>query len=142
MPEYLKYNFNGYLYKDRKKYAYFYLVPIVTILLLLFYSYKKEAYNVYETNAKTICNEVCQITFYFPYKEGFSYDFIKINGKKYEVEETFFGDVMLDSSNEGIQSITLKVKEYEGKNQEFVRLQIYKNKEKFIKKIIKIMKER
>lgn len=142
MQEYLKYNLNSYLRKDRKKYIYFYFVPVIIIFFLILYSYKKEAYNVYETNAETICHDVCTLTFYYPYREGFTYDFIKINGNKYEIEETFFGDVVLDSSNEGIQSITLKAKEYEGKNKEFVKLQIYKNKEKLIKKIIKIMKER
>lgn len=142
MQEYLKYNLNSYLRKDRKKYAIFYLVPILIVLATFLYAIKKDAYSVYETNAETLCNDSCMLTFYYPYREGFTYDFIKINGSKYEIEETFFGDVVLDSSNEGFQSITLKVKEYEGKNQEFVKLQIYKNKEKLIKKIIKIMKER
>lgn len=142
MQEYLKYNLNRYLRKDRKKYVYFYLVPFVLLFTLILCSYKKDAYSVYETNAQTLCNNECTLTFYYPYKEGFTYDLIKINGRKYEIEETFFGDVMLDSSNEGIQSMTLKVKEYEGKNQEFVRLQIYQNKEKMLKKIMKIMKER
>lgn len=142
MQEYLKYNLNSYLRKDRKKYVYFYLVPFAILFTIIWWSYKKDAYSVYETNAQTLCNDTCMLTFYYPYSEGFTYDFIKINGSRYEIEETFFGDVVLDSSNEGIQSMTLKVKEYEGKNQEFVKLQIYKNKEKMLKKIIKIMKER
>lgn len=142
MKEYLKYNLNSYLHKDKNKYVFLCFVPLIIIVFLLFYSYEKKAYSVYETNAETLCDVDCNLTFYYPYTEGFYYDFIKINEKSYEIEDIYFGDIVLDSSNEGIQNITLKVKEYKGKNQEFVKLQIYKNKEKLIKKIVRIMKER
>lgn len=142
MTEYLKYNLNCYLRRDKKKYTLFWILPIFSIFLLLLCSFKIMAYNVYETNAETLCEENCNISFYYPYQEGFSYDFIKINGKKYEVENIFFGNILLDSSNVGIQNITLIAKEYKGKTNEFVKLQIYKNKETLVNKIWKIMKER
>ncbi len=142
MKEYLKFNLNRYLRRDRNRYAYLCFVPLCILFCLVVYSLQKEVYNVYETSAQTVCEETCIISFYYPYTEGFYYDYIKINGQKFEVEEKQFGDVVLDSSNVGVQNIALKVKEYQGKNQEFVKLQIYKNKEKLLKKIIKIMKER
>ncbi len=142
MKEYLRYNQNNYIHKDRKKYAYFSFLPFFLIAFLLIFIVRKEAYSVYETNAQTLCEESCNISFYFPYQEGFTYDFIKINGKKVEIEELFFGNTLLDSSNIGMQSVTLKVKEYKGNNNEFVKLQIYKNKENMLKKIWKIIKER
>lgn len=142
MKEYLKYNQNNYLHKDRKKYAYFSFLPFILISVVFLFIVRKEAYSVYETNGQILCEESCSITFYYPYQEGFSYDFIKINGQKIEIEELFFGNVILDSSNIGMQSITLKAKEYKGNHNEFVKLQIYKNKEKMLKKIGKIIKER
>ena len=142
MNEYIKYNQHSYLQKDRKKYTFFWFTPILILIVLFAYTFKKEAYNVYETTAETLCDEECTIHFYYPYSEGFTYDFIKINDRSYEIENIIFGNVVLDSSNIGLQGITLKVKEYKGKNNEFVKLQIYKNKEKMIKKIAKIIKER
>ncbi len=142
MKEYLKYNLNSYLKKDRNKYTLFCFFPLLIFFFLFYYSYKITVYNVYETNAETVCEDKCNLTFYYPYQEGFYYDFIKINGTKYEVENIFFGNAMLDSSNIGIQSITLVVKEYKGNTNEFVKMQIFKNKERLLKKIWKIIKER
>lgn len=134
MKEYLKYNQCTYLQKDNKKYAFCYLIPLFIIFFLLIYSLKKDAYNVQEMNAEVACLEDCSLTFYYPVTSGFYYDFIKINEKKYEIEDVIFGNMILDSSNIGVQKITLKAKEYKGKQGEFVKLQIYKNKEKLIKK--------
>lgn len=142
MKEYLKYNQNAYIYKDQKKYAFFYLVPLIFIFFLLIYSLKKDAYNVQEINAEVIGVENDSLSFYYPIVNGFYYDFIKINEKKYQIEDVTFGNTILDSSNVGMQNITLKVKEYKGKQGEFVKLQIFKNKEKLLKKIAKIIKER
>ena len=71
-----------------------------------------------------------------------NYELIKINGKEVEIEEIVFGDVLLSENNIGMQVITLKIKEYKGNNNEFVKLQIYKNKENLFRKVIKIVKER
>ena len=62
--------------------------------------------------------------------------------KNYEIQEVLFGEPVLDRYNTSIQNITLKLKEYKGKNNEFVVLDIFKNKESLLKKIAKIIKER
>lgn len=142
MREYLKYNLNSYLHKDEKKYRYIWIFPLCLLFTLIYITYNQYAYNVYETNAQVLCETECVLSFYYQVTEGFYYDSIKINNQTYEIEEVSFGNVMLDNLNIPHQNIALKVKEYKGKTNEFVKLQIYKNKENFIKKIYKIMKER
>lgn len=142
MKNYLKYNLLSHLHIEAKKYTILWILPIVLLFFLLYYAYRQEVYAVYETNAETLCESDCNLSFYYPVEKGFYYDYIKINEKQYEIEEVYFGSYLLDTTNVGLQKITLKVKEYQGKNNEYVNLKIFKNKEKLIKKIIKIMKER
>lgn len=142
MKNYLKYNLMSHLYNEAKKYTFIWIFPIVFLFFLMYYAYRQEVYVVFETNAETLCESECNLSFYYPIEKGFYYDYIKINEKKYEIEEVYFGNYLLDTTNVGLQKITLKVKEYQGKNNEYVNLKIFKNKEKLVKKIIKIMKER
>lgn len=142
MKEYLKYNLNSYLYNDSQKYKFLWLVPLVLFFLCIYYTYQKEVYVINETTAEVICNQECTLHTFNLVNNPLTYDFIKINNQKYEVDEILFGDSVLDSQNNAIQEIILKVKEYKGNNHEFVKLQIFKNKEKLLKKIYNIMKER
>lgn len=142
MQNYLKYNLYSYLNKERKKFRIISVSIVIVFFLVFCYFSKIDAYNVYTTNAQIICDSECSFQFYYPVSKGFSYDFIKINGKKDKVENVVFGNVVMDSSNIGLQTILLKAKEYKGKQNEFVQIQIFKNKEKITKKIIKIIKER
>ena len=141
MQEYIKYNLHHYLRKDAKKYTFLWVIPICLFLLLVGFAYKRNAYDVLEVKGQTICNEECTIEFFYP-TESFLYEFVKINHKKYEIQEVLFGEPVLDRYNTSIQNITLKLKEYKGKNNEFVVLDIFKNKESLLKKIAKIIKER
>lgn len=142
MSDYLKYNRYNYLNKDKKRHIGIYFSSLLFVVFIILFLVNYNTYNVYNTNAQTVCDTECRLVFYYPCAESFTYEFIKINGKEFAVEETFFDEVLLNSENIGMQNITLKVKEYKGNNNEFVKLQIYKNKETLFKKIIKIVKER
>lgn len=142
MREDLKYNLNSYLQKKNNHSILFALLCFL-FLGILIASFLLDAYNIKTINAQTICEEeVCEIVFYGQAGEPFKYDFIKINEKKIEVEALNFGEVMLDNTNNAIQRITLKGKEYKGKNNEIIKVKIFQNKEKIIKKIGKIIIER
>ena len=141
MQEYIKYNLHHYLRKDAKKYTFLWVIPICLFLFLLGFAYKRSAYDVLEIKGQTFCNEECTIDFFYP-ADTFLYDFVKINHKKYDIDEVKFDDPILDSNNTAIQNITLKLKEYQGKNNEFVVVEVFKNKENLLKKIAKIIKER
>lgn len=143
MQEYLKYNLNSYLYQDKNKYLILIIIPFLMFGLVIWYTYIKEVYVTYEVSASTTCNSNdCTIRFYKEINEPFIYEYIKINNQKYEIEEVFYGNKMLDSLNNAIQELVIKAKEYKGNNNEFVKLKIYKNKEKLINKIYKVVKER
>ncbi len=141
MSEYLKYNLPSYLNKDKNKYSFFWLIPFCLFLILLFYAYKKEAYDVLEVKGQIFCQEECTINFFYPTTD-FIYEFIKINHKTYEIETVSFSDPVLDSNNNALQNISLKVKKFQGNQNEFVTMQIYKNKERLLKKIAKSIIER
>ncbi len=142
MQEYLKYNYYRYMHLDEHRFLVLSGIFLIALISICMYSMQKQTTKVYETTAQMECQEECLLEFYYPSNQAFVYDYIRINEKKFEIEAVFFGDAMLDSSNNAIQNIKLKVKEYQGNPQEFVQLQIYQNKEKFLTKIFKIIKER
>ncbi len=143
MKEYLKYNLNSYLNKGVKKQSIIIVVILISLLFLLNYAFTYYTYNTSNINAQTVCDdEMCSLQFYLQIAENLQYDFIKINGEKYFVESIDLEEVILDNNNNGFQKAILKVKEYEGKNNEIVKLQIFKNKERVITKIFKIIVER
>lgn len=141
MQEYIKWNIYRYLAMDKNKYRVLWIVPLCLFLLLLFYAYKKDAYDVIEITGQTICQEQCTIEFFYP-ATAFYGDFVKINREKYEIETISFSEPILDSNNQAIQNISLKLKKYSGTPNAFVTMQVYKNKERLLKKIARIMKER
>ncbi len=143
MNEKLKNNLPSYLNKDEKKGGIFLFLLILFLFIFILFSFTHKTYNVLNTNAQTVCeNNACTLHFYWMVDQNFEYEFIKINEKKYDVEDVKYEEVVMDSSNNGYQEIILKAKEYQGKNKEVVKLQIYKNKERVIKKIINRIMER
>ncbi len=141
MREYLKYNLQSYLLNQTKREHILLSFLIIIVFALLCFSCSYEFYNITHVNAEMICEEEnCSVTFYWQtLTSPFVYDCIKINNEKVDIEKVDFEDMMLDSSNIAYQKITLKVKEFKGNNKEIVKLQIYQNKEKIIKQIIKMM---
>ncbi len=142
MKRYLKYNLITYLEKDNKKYQYSGFITVILLTSLFVYSLKYDTYNILETTAQVLCEEECILQFFYPIKNGFNAEQIRINDKYHEIENLSFGEITIDTANIGYQKITLKAKGYKGENNKFVKLQIYKNKEKILKKIFKIIKER
>ena len=139
MNENIKYNLNNYL-QNKNNYS-----ILVFLLLFLFLgsfivSLVTDVYDRITINAETICEETtCEIVFYWQTEKILNSDFIKINDEKIEIENISFGEIALDNSNTAIQKVTLKGKEYKGKNKEIVKVKIFQNKEKIIKKIGKII---
>lgn len=143
MDEYLKYNLNSYLIKKDNIHNKGIIIAILMLLSVLLFTYKYELTIKTTINVETICeNEDCSIRFYKNIKDDFSFDNVEINKNKYKVKDLKIGEVTLDSSNDAYQEITLKLKDYQGVNNEITKLQIIKNKEKFITKIFKIIVER
>ena len=142
MREDIKYNLNSYLQK-RKKHSILVTFLFLLFITILLISITIDAYNILAINAQMVCEETnCEIVFYWQAEKPLTYDFIKINDKKVEVESINFGEVVLDNTNNAIQKVTLKGKEYQGKDNEILKIKIFQNKEKIIKKIGKIIIER
>ncbi len=142
MKEYLRFNLNSHLYKNSKKYSITWFIPLIIIIFIIIFSLTHSVYNVYDVSAIYKCDQKCTLDFYISILDGFTYDYITINNKTYEIDNILYGDIELNENNVGIQKIALEVKEYEGKNNEVVKLKIFKNKEKMLKKIYEIIKER
>ncbi len=141
MQEYVRYNLHRYLCMDKKKYIFIWIGPFLLFLLLIIVFFKLEAYQVIEIKGQTFCQQECTIQFFYPAEE-FQYEFIKINNQIYDIDKVIFSESMLDANNMAIQTITLQIPNYRGNHNEFVTVKIYKNKEKLLKKIIKIIKEK
>lgn len=142
MREDIKYNLNSYLQK-RKKHSILVTFLFLLFITILLISITIDAYNILAINAQTVCEETtCEIVFYWQAEKPLTYDFIKINDKKVEVESINFGEIVLDNTNNAIQKVTLKGKECQGKDNEILKIKIFQNKEKIIKKIGKIIIER
>lgn len=143
MHDYLKYNLNSYLQKDKNKnhcfiYVSLFFFILIIITIITFYSY-----NVITLTAQTFCDtEECELVFYWQTNRPFQYEFFKVNDKKVEIDAINFDDPILDNLNNAYQKVTLKGKEYKGENNEIVTIKIFQNKEKIIKKIGKIIIER
>ena len=144
MNDYLRYNIHNYLHSNVKKQHFLTRVGAVIFLILLLFSCNIDTYAILNTSGLTTCEEnICLVSFYITSSEKIvQYDFIKINSQKVELEEIDFGEITLDNANNAYQKVTLKIKEWRGNHNEIVKLKIYQNKEKMIKKITKIIIER
>ncbi len=144
MNDYLKYNIHNYLQGKGKKQNFLVGIGMVIFLILLFFSCYIDTYAILSTNGMTTCEEnTCFVSFYINSSgKILQYDFIKINNQKVELEEIDFGEITLDNTNNAYQKVTLKIKEWRGNHNELVKLKIYQNKEKMIKKITKLIIER
>lgn len=141
MREDLKYNLASYLQK-KNNYSFFVFLLFFLFLVLFVASLVIDTYNITTINAETNCEETCEVVFYWPVEKTMKYDFIKINDKRIEIENLKFGEIELNNTNTAFQKIALKGKEYKGENNEIVKVKIFQNKEKIIKKIGKIIIER
>lgn len=142
MKEEYKYNLINYL-NDNKKSTIFLIVIILLINCFGFMSYFITVYNTEKTTGITKCNNSeCYIEFYLQGILKNSYNFVKIKDKKYDIDYIEYTEPEIDTSNTILQKVTIKLSKYKGYNNEIVEVSLYKNKEKLIKKIYKIIVER
>ncbi len=143
MNDDIKYNLHSYLNEDKTNHKYLLGSICLFIFLFLFLSFFISNYDIVTENATTLCdNKECTIEFFWPIEKTWLCDKIKINTMDYEIEQINFEEVFMDNTNNAYQKIILKVKDYKGNNNEIVKLKIYKNKEKIIKKVLKKILER
>ncbi len=142
MNDYLKYNLPRYLkYKMTLKTSLFIGLILLLISLFGFLSFY-ETYDSYSLSAQVRCDTSCKMHFYLPTSMRFDSQFVKVGTLKYEIEDITIGEIQSDYLNNTFHDFTLKLKEYKGKNNDVVEIQLLKNKEKVIKKIWKIIVER
>lgn len=143
MRENLKYNITNYLKTDSKIQVILMFVIIVLSTILMLISFTLSIYSVETINAQTECNkEICTLHFFEMNATKEKYDFVKIKSKKYEIENINYAEASLDAANNIIQELSLKLENYQGNHNEIIELNLYKNKEKILKKIVKIILER
>jgi hypothetical protein len=143
MKEELKYNLINYLYeKNKVKTCWVMVITFLLIILFIIFMFYK-IYDVENVNAQVFCEEEnCKIMYYHYIDFNSTYDFVKINNQKYEIEELNYSDLSLDNSNNTYQSVLLYLDNYRGNNNEIVKIKLYKNKEFILKKIWHIIVER
>ncbi len=143
MKDELKYNLVTYTKEHNKKISLVTLIAglgIMTIIILLFLF---EVPDVSLFQASTICeNNNCILEFYQSENTTKNISFIKINKKKYEIQNITYSKPELDANGVIYQKVSLELKKYQAKENEIVELKIYKDKVKLIKKIMKIILER
>lgn len=143
MNENIKYNLKTYLYTENKKQ----IILCIGNLFLLFIVMLSLCYMTIEdtekANAIVVCKEEeCKIHFYQYGTLTEDWINIRIKNKKYNITKYEFGKIEWDQSNTIIQEVFLSLENYNGTNNEIIEIEICKNKERVIKKIIKIIKGR
>jgi hypothetical protein len=143
MKEEIKYNLNAYLSKNSKKEFYITLLTIILFIFLLIFINIYKINDVYEVTGQTICeNDTCKIYFYQYNFDNIKYDFCKINNESYEIADLTYSEFYLNEQNISYQEVVLSLKNYQGKNNEIVKLKFNKDKETLLKKIKEIILER
>lgn len=143
MKEEIKYNLTSYLYTENKKQiiigiAILFLFSCITFLLCFI-----KIEDCEKKNAYVICKEnECQIHFYqeeFWQKEPES---VRIKNQKYHIKTIDKQEVKINNEIEIVEEITLSLKNYQGKTNEIIEIEICKSKERMIKKILEMIKGR
>lgn len=143
MKEELKYNLTNYLITNTKKQKVITILVGLTLLILFLFSMLFKIDDIEIKNALTVCIEQnCTLKFYDNKVKNVKYDFVKVKESKYRINQIEFAEPSLDSTNGLVQEVTLKLKKYQGINNEIVEIKLYKNKEKLLKKIVKMIVER
>ena len=143
MKDELKYNLTNYLISNNKREKVITILIIFILLILLLISVILKIEDIEVFHAITTCEEKnCVLKFYRKLVKYVIYDINKIKEKKYKIKKIEFAEPGLDKENSILQEVTLNLKQYQGINNEIVEIKLYKNKEKLIKKIIRIIVER
>jgi hypothetical protein len=142
MQEYLKYNLTTYLYeKDKAKIWFITIISISLVIIFLIIMFFK-IYDVENINGQVVCDNKCNVIYYHYTNFDTYYDFVKINNKKYKIQNVEYSELSLDNQNNTFQEVALDLEDYKGNNNEIVKVKLYKNKMSIAKKIWQIVVER
>jgi hypothetical protein len=142
MQEYLKYNLTTYLYeKDKAKIWFITIISISLVIIFLIIMFFK-IYDVENINGQVVCDNKCHVIYYHYTNFDTYYDFVKINNKKYKIQNVEYSELSLDNQNNTFQEVALDLEDYKGNNNEIVKVKLYKNKMSIAKKIWQIVVER
>lgn len=143
MKEEIKYNLYNYLTTNSKIAKVVSVLIVIICILLFFVSYEMEVDTIEEFNATTICEEeICVLQFYKQSLEQNTISFVQIGKNNYNIQNVSYSAPEIDTNNVVYQKVSLELEDYSGNPNEIVKIQVYKNKEKIYKKIIKIILER
>lgn len=144
MNEFLKYNLQAFGLQTKKLSIYHPLFILLFALMFGFciYCFSLDTYKMTSTNAQVVCEEDCNLFFYTSSFDSDQVAFVKVNQKKYFDSSFSLEEPFLDEYNQAVQKVTLNLKEFQGKNNEIVTVKIFKDKEKLIKRLFKIITER
>jgi len=141
MKEQLKYNKYNYFKEERFNLLNYFIFLIFLIFIIFISTYKIDI--IEEITATTTCsNNNCTISFYNLTTRELKEEEWTIKDKTYKVEEYKYGEVMLDTNNNSLNLVTIKLKDYKGSNNEIVTLKGIKNREILVVKLFKIILER
>ena len=143
MREELRFNITNYLKVDNKKQNVIKIGVIVLSIILIYISFTISIYKVDIVNAQTTCdNKICILSYFVRNSSYEKYEFVKIKNKKYKIKNIVLEEASINENNDIIQEVSIELKDYKGINNEIVKINLLKNKEKIINKIVKIIVER
>lgn len=143
MKEELKYNTYTYF---KRKYGGTWVVTSISILALIALvifacTYKIEMVETY--SAESICEKKdCVMKLYLPTKEVHALKKIKIENKTYQVKEIQLGEAFIDTNNNPLQEVKIKIADKKILNNEIIEIKIIKQKQKLMKQFFDLMKGR
>ena len=119
--------------KEKPRKTYFLLIFIVlTLIIILKFTYNTKTYDNYRTNGIVTCNEECLIKTYIP--STLTPELLKLNNKSVTYR-ILTNEVITDEANYvTYQALAIKV-ESKLKDQEIVTLDFYYNKQRIIVKL-------
>ena len=143
MKDEYKFNLIQYLIFNNKKCIFVAILIVFILISLVTSSFIIRVFDIEKVTAQVVCeNNACTLNFYNIGLEKNNFKFVKIKEDKYYIENLVLSEPKLNADNIAFQEVSLKLKSYQGLNNEIVELKMYKNKEILIKKIFKIIIER
>jgi len=143
MKEKLKFNIVNYLKTNSRNQIIIMFIVLLLFIVLIFISSIFSIYTIDTINVQTICDkDECLLKFFKTNLNNDKYVFAKIRKKEYKIKNYVLGEASIDEDNNIIQEVSMTLKGYQGINNEIIEINLYKNKDRIIKKIAKIIVER
>lgn len=142
MKRELKYNLNKYLEINTIKSKVLIILVFITLISIILFFLIFKIDNIENITGKISCSQEKSIIEFYHYGISEKYTHIKLHGKNYKIIDLKYSDLELDNANNIFQEVSIIIDGYECRNNEIVEVGLYKNKEKLIKKIYRIIVER